>query len=209
LFTRDFSNFDQARVYLKKLDEISNLYKPWRAFAAAYRALLLRDDDGDVAAAEALLSLTIRDERILRSQGGLFSRLLLELADTRLALGDLEGAEEVLEEVMSYTANIRDARIIGFHHRILARILIARDLPGSLDSARTLLNQAIEVAHLQKILLFEFEAVLVLAELEVARDQPDEARRLVTELLSRVEQPEGLPGFARAREIINGASGLN
>ncbi len=199
-------NFQRAGAYLKKLEGISTLYKPWQGMVTAYRALLIRDECKDLHAAESLLSHALQNEPFLKTQGGLFPRLLIELARTRLMLGDLDGSEETLKEAMSYCSDDQDARIIGRHHCVLAGVLVARNRPGDLETARHLVRRAIDVTNLREIFLLEFDATLDLAELELASGCPVEAQQLVSQLLARAGDRQNMPGTARARDILKRAA---
>ena len=107
--------------------------------------MLMRDEGKDLRAAEKLLNHTLRNEPFLKHQAGLFSILLFELADTHLMLGDLDGVELTLRGAMTYRRNDQDARTLGVHDRIRARMIMARNQPGDLATARDLFKRAIEV----------------------------------------------------------------
>ena len=199
-------DIDRAAVYLKKLEEIATLYKPWQGLVETYRAILMRHEGGDLRAAEKLLNHTLQNEIFLKKQAGLFPVFLFELAEIQLMLGDLHGTEATLSEAMTYRMNDQDARTIGRHDHLLAQLRMARNQPGDLDTARDLFKRAIEVTSFRSIYLFEFEATVGLAELELAAARSDEARLLIKSLLARLDDRGSLPLMARAQDILDRTS---
>ncbi|MBY5652632.1 hypothetical protein HFO32_23055 [Rhizobium leguminosarum] len=204
---------DIASDYLQKLEQIAAFYKPWNVLVVCYRAILTKEEYkkqivsvSDLRAAEQSLGKELKTEPFLKKQGGLFPILLFELAETRLILRDFEGVLETLQEAMTYCTNDQDARIIGEHERILAQTLVARNEPGDLEAAGVHFRRSIEVARFRSLYLYEFEATLGLAELELATGRPIVAGELVTQLLDRLADRDQLPGMARAQDILHHAS---
>jgi predicted ATPase/DNA-binding winged helix-turn-helix (wHTH) protein len=144
-------NFQRAGVYLRKLEKLSRINKPYQTFVKAYRSLLLRDEAKDYYAAERLLSEALQDRFIADTGGGLYPVFLFELADMRVALGNLDGAETILKQAITYACGDRDGRIVGKHHSMLANLLMARNRPGDMDAARILLKDAIDLTRLRGI----------------------------------------------------------
>jgi len=66
-------------------------------------------------------------------------------------LGDLDGVEITLREAMSYRSNDQDARTLGVHDRMRARMIMARNQPGDLATARDLFKRAIEVTSFRNM----------------------------------------------------------
>ena len=73
-----------------------------------------------------------------------------------------------LKTAMSQCLGPSDVRLIGKHHPILAKVLIARNRPGDVDAARELFGRAIELSKLHDFYFYECEATVGLAELELA-----------------------------------------
>ena len=195
------SEFQRARSYLKKLEEVSRQYRPWHAVADAFRALLLKYADGDAESAERILTSCLADEFIVKT-GSLHPILWVELADARRIVGDLDGADSALEKAMSQCLGPSDVRLIGKHHPILAKVLIARNRPGDVDVARELFGRAIELSKLHDFYLYECEATVGLAELELAVGRPSAARDVIVDLLSNVGDRTHVPFLVHARSIL-------
>jgi predicted ATPase/DNA-binding winged helix-turn-helix (wHTH) protein len=196
-----YGDFQRVDAYLRKLEDVVSLYRPWRVVVDAFRALLIRDESNDPGTAERILSHSLQDQFILKT-GTLHPVLWVELADTRRMLGDLDGAEAAIKQAMTQFLGEGDARLIGKHNPVLAKIFLARNRPGDLDAARALLKSAIDLTRLRDIYLLESEAAIGLAELELVAGRPEEARLVLTQLLARLGDRERVPGIARAREIL-------
>jgi hypothetical protein len=97
-----------------------------------------------------------------------------------------------------------DVRLIGKHHPILARTLIARNRAGDVDAARELFGRAIELSRQHDFYFYECEAAVGLAELELAVDRPSSARDILVHLLSHVGDRTHVPFLASARTILAG-----
>lgn len=198
----------QARFYLKKLEEIGRLYKPWQTLVISYRAALIgleyrmgRASRNEVDEAVAAFGEALEND-FLKRQGKILPALLFELADMRILLGDFDAAMKALEEASSHKRNEQDARVIAVHDRLLAQLCVARNQPGDQEAARSLFQRAIETAHIRSAYLIEFEATIGLAELDLETGHPARAKQLVAELLGRAEDREGIPGWERAHEIL-------
>ena len=194
--------FECVRLYLRKLEAVANLYRPWRVVVDVFQALLIREESHDLEAAERSLTRSLRDRFILKT-GTLHPILWVELADTRRLLGDLDGAEAAAKQAMTQCLGDRDGRFIGRYNPVLARILMARRRPGDLEAARALFRNAIELMRSQGIYFHECDASVGLAELELIAGRPAVAHAVVKELLGRLGDREHIPGLARAREILD------
>ncbi|MFH1345517.1 MAG: winged helix-turn-helix domain-containing protein [Pseudomonadota bacterium] len=193
--------FQRARSYLQKLEEVSRQYRPWHAVAEAFRALLLKYSDGDAESAERVLTSCLADEFIVKT-GSLHPILWTELADARRMVGDLDGADSALDKAMSQCLGPSDVRLIGKHHPILAKVLIARNRPGDVDAARALFRRAIELSKLRDFYFYECEATVGLAELELGVGRRSAARDAIVDLLSDVGDRTSVPFLVRARAIL-------
>jgi len=197
------AEFQLARSYLEKLEEVSRHYRPWHAVAEAFRALLLKYADGDARSSERILTSCLADEFIVKT-GSLHPILWVELADARRIVGDLDGADSALTKAMSQCLGPSDVRLIGKHHPILAKVLIARNRHGDVDTARELYGRAIELSKLHDFYFYECEATVALAELELEVGRPSAARDTLTHLLSNVGDRAHVPFLASARTILAG-----
>ena len=195
-------DFQRVKAYLRKLEVVSTLYRPWRVLVDVFQALLVREEANDLHTAERSLTHSLQDKFILKT-GTLHPVLWVELADTRRLLGDLEGAEAAARQAMTQCLGDRDGRLLGRHNPVLAKILMARNRPGDLDAARNLFKSAIDLTRSQGIYLHECEATVGLAELELTAGRPAEAQAALTQLLAGLGDRERVPGLARAREILN------
>ncbi|WP_441237595.1 ATP-binding protein [Bradyrhizobium sp. 930_D9_N1_4] len=195
-------DFQCVRLYLRKLEGVSNLYRPWRVLVDVFQALLIREEDRDLETAERGLTRCLQDRFILKT-GTLHPTLWVELAETRRLLGDLDGAEAAAKQAMTQCLGDRDGRLIGRHHPVLARILMARNRPGDLDAARGLFRSAIELMCAQGIYFHECDASVGLAELELMAGWPAVAHAVLRDLLARLGDRECVPGLDRAREILD------
>jgi predicted ATPase/DNA-binding winged helix-turn-helix (wHTH) protein len=195
--------FERARSCLQKLEEVSRHYRPWHAVAEAFRALLLRYADGDARSSERILTSCLADEFIIKT-GSLHPILWVELADARRIIGDLDGAESALAKAMSQCLGPADVRLIGKHHPILAKVLIARNRLGDVDTARELFSQAIELSKQHDFYLYECEAAVGLAEFELEAGRPQAARKALIDLLSNLQDRSRVPFLARAQTILAG-----
>ena len=194
--------FQRVNSYLRKLEDVVTLYRPWHVVIDAFKALLIRDESNDPRTAERILTRSLQDGFILKT-GTLHPVLWVELADTRRMLGDLDGAEAAIRQAMTQCLGDRDARLIGKHNPVLAKILMARNRSGDMDAARALFKSAIDLTRSRDIYLYECEAAVGLAELELVAGRPAEARVVLTQLLARLGDRERVPGIARAQEILN------
>ncbi|MGM4891478.1 ATP-binding protein [Tardiphaga sp. 839_C3_N1_4] len=199
-------DFHRARSCLQKLEEVSRHYRPWHAVAEAFRALLLKYADGDAGSAERILTSCLADEFIIKT-GSLHPILWVELADARRIVGDLDGAESALLKAMSQCLGPSDVRLIGKHHPILAKVLIARNRPGDVDTACELFRQAIGLSKLHDFYLYECEAAVGLAELELNMGRPWVARNALIDLLSNLQDRSRVPFLSRAQSILAGING--
>ncbi|MCA1451614.1 winged helix-turn-helix domain-containing protein [Bradyrhizobium sp. BRP22] len=195
--------FQRARSCLQKLEDVSRHYRPWHAVAEAFRALLLRYADGDARSAERILTSCLADEFIVKT-GSLHPILWVELADARRIVGDLDGAESALMTAMNQCLGPSDVRLIGKHHPILAKVLIARNRPGDVDTARELFSQAIELSKQHDFYLYECEAAVGLAEFELEVGRPWAARNALIDLLSNLQDRSRVPFLVRAQTILAG-----
>src|SRR5262249_30705907 len=128
----------------------------------------------------------------------------VELADARRIVGDLDGAESALMTAMSQCLGPSDVRLIGKHHPILAKVLIARNRPGDVDTARELFGQAIELSKQHDFYLYECEATVGLAELELEVGRLWAARNALVDLLSNLQDRSRVPFLVRAQTILAG-----
>ncbi|MBB4392895.1 winged helix-turn-helix domain-containing protein [Bradyrhizobium sp. ERR14] len=195
-------DFQRVRLYLRKLEAVSSLYRPWRVLVDVFQALLIREEARDLEAAERSLTHNLQDRFILKT-GTLHPTLWVELADTRRRLGDLDGAEAAAKQAMTQCLGDRDGRLIGRHHPVLARILMARNRQGDLSAARSLFRGAIELTRAQGIYFHECDASVGLAELELMAGRAEVAHAVLKELLGRLGDRECVPGLDRAREILD------
>jgi predicted ATPase/DNA-binding winged helix-turn-helix (wHTH) protein len=195
--------FERARNCLQKLEEVSRHYRPWHAVAEAFRALLLRYADGDARSSERILTSCLADEFIIKT-GSLHPILWVELADARRIIGDLDGAESALAKAMTQCLGPADVRLIGKHHPILAKVLIARNRPGDVDMARELFSRAIELSKRHDFYLYECEATVGLAEFELEAGRPQAARNALIDLLSNLQDRSCVPFLVRAQTILAG-----
>lgn len=193
--------FERARSYLERLEDIARLHRPWHAVAEAFRALFLKYASGDAKAAADMLTSCLTDEFIVKT-GSLHPILWVELADARRIIGDLDGAHSALEKAMKQCLGPTDVRLIGVHNSFLARVLMARNRPGDLDAARELLGRAIELSSRYDFYLYECEAAVGLAELELLARRPSVARSVLIDLLANVRGREKVPVLARARTML-------
>lgn len=193
--------FERARSYLERLEDVSRLHRPWHAVAEAFRALFLKYASGDAKAAADMLTSCLTDEFIVKT-GSLHPILWVELADARRIIGDLDGAHSALEKAMQQCLGPTDVRLIGKHNSILARVLMARNRPGDLDTARELLRRAIDLSSQYEFYLYECEASVGLAELELLARRPSVARSVLIDLLANVRGREKVPFLSRARTIL-------
>jgi predicted ATPase/DNA-binding winged helix-turn-helix (wHTH) protein len=198
-----FGDFRRADAYLRKLESVTTTYRPWHVVIDAFRALLLRDESNDPHSAERVLSESLQNPYMLKT-GTLNPILWVELADTRRMIGDLDGAEAALKQAMTQCLGESDARFFGKYNPVSAKILMARHRSGDLNAARTLFKNAIEQSRSRDIYLYECEASVGLAELELVAGRPAEARTVLAQMLSRLGDRENVPGVARAQEILNG-----
>ncbi|WLB58943.1 ATP-binding protein [Bradyrhizobium japonicum] len=199
-------DFQRVRLYLRKLEAVSSLYRPWRVLVDVFQALLIREEARDLEAAERSLTRSLQDGFILKT-GTLHPILWVELAETRRLLGDLDGAEAAAKQAMTQCLGDRDGRFIGRYNPVLARILMARNRPGDLDAARNLFVGTIELMRSQGIYFHECDASVGLAELELVAGRPAVAHAVLGELLGRLGDREHVPGLARAREILDETRG--
>jgi predicted ATPase len=197
------AQFQLARGYLEKLEEVSRHFRPWHAVAEAFRALLLKYADQDAQSCERILTSCLTDEFIVKT-GSLHPILWTELADARRLIGDLDGADSALKTAMKQCLGPSDVRLIGKHHPILAKILVARDRPGDVDAARELFERAIELSRRHEFYFYECEAAVGLAELELAEGRPSSARHTLVHLLSHAGARTSVPFLASARTILAG-----
>lgn len=193
----------RAEEYLRKLEEIASLYRPWQAFVDVYRALLLWRQGQNRAVAERIMSRTLEQEVILRKQAGLYPVLLFELAEMRHSLNDLQGAEMALREAMTYRIGDEDARMVGRHDHLLAKTRLSRGRTGDLEEARLLLEGAVSLFRQKSLYLFEADATVSLAELEIAAGNPAKARSAIVRLLANRDDRSGIPSLARAQSILD------
>lgn len=193
--------FGRARSYLERLEQISRQYRPWQAIAEAFRALLLKYASDDAGTAVRILTSCLTDEFIVKT-GSLHPILWIELADSRRLTGDLDGANAALEKAMNQCHGPSDVRLIGKHNSILARVLMARNRSGDLDTARELLRHAIALSRARDFYLYECEATVGLAELELLAGRPLAARDALINLLANVQDRGDVPFLARARTIL-------
>lgn len=97
-----------------------------------------------------------------------------------------------------------DVRLIGKHHPILAKVLIARNRPGDVDMARELFSRAIELSKRHDFYLYECEATVGLAEFELEAGRPQAARNALIDLLSNLQDRSCVPFLVRAQTILAG-----
>ncbi|MGA7807261.1 hypothetical protein, partial [Bradyrhizobium sp.] len=197
-----YGDFQRVNAYLRKLEDVVALYRPWRVVVDCFRALLLRDESGNFSEAERLLVQSLQEPFILKT-GTLHPILWIELADTRRMLGDLDGARAAAKRAMSQCLGDGDARLIGKHNSVLGKILMARNRAGDLDKARALFANAIELTRARDIYLLECEAAVGLAELELQAGRRGQARTMLTRLLARRGDRERVPGLAQAQRLLN------
>jgi hypothetical protein len=117
-------------------------------------------------------------------------------------VGDLNGADAALKKAMSQCLGPSDVRLIGKHHPILAKVLMARNRPGDVDAARELFGRAIELSKLHDFYFYECEATVGLAELELEVGRRSAARDAIVDLLSNVGDRTRVPFLVRARSIL-------
>lgn len=196
--------FDTAARYLQKLTVLAKQYPPWQALVDAFRSLILRYANDRVDFAEKLLTRCLQDPYI-RKTGSLYPILWVELADMRRVLSDWPGAEAALSAAMSECLGDNDVRLLGKHHPVRARMLVARNRGEDLPEARMLLESAIYLSRSREFWLYEADACVGLAELEIAVGRVDEARQILGALLTRFGDRRSTPYLVRAHQLLDQA----
>jgi predicted ATPase/DNA-binding winged helix-turn-helix (wHTH) protein len=197
-------DFQLANAYLLKLEEVAAHYRPWHVVIDVFQALLLRDETNDLRTAEQLMAFSLQDP-FMKKTGTLHPVMWIELADMRRRLGDIDGAIIAVQQAMTQFLGDQDARLIGKYNPVFAKILMARDGAGDRDAARTLFENAIDLSRSHDIYLYECEATVGFAELELAAGHPRPAHSALTRLLDRLGDRERVPGIAQAKKLLDEA----
>jgi len=191
-----------AADHLQKLEEIAVLYRPWQAPTKAYRAMLVRRRDGDLIEAERLLTSALQQEFNLKT-GSLLPSLLVELADIRMRIGDNDGAEAVLNQILTFSTGDQDAITVAPYSFIKAQILQSRKQSGDMEAAEALLRRSIDISRSRNFFHYELEATVAMHSLLSECGRAAEGRALLGNILAR--QPEGRdrPRFARMHALLD------
>lgn len=197
---------DRLRFYLRLLEAHAREFALWAVTAQAYRGCLAWFE-GRFTEARDLLEAYFATGVPSASLDVTF---LTILAETRLKLGEVDGAEGAILEAWDRRSSEEDPFVAAQFHRVQADLVLARE--GSDDSARgratDLYRRSITIARTNRTLAFEIPSALALARLELDRGRTGDALDGLNATLAGVTASADLPALLELRELVGVIEGL-
>ncbi|WP_027684209.1 winged helix-turn-helix domain-containing protein [Rhizobium leguminosarum] len=189
----------RARRYLDLLENLARDFAPWQLMTQPLKAGLAYQE-GNLSEASALLEPFYALDLPCASMISVFATLL---SATRRELGDLVGAEALVEDMLKRRNGDRDPFMVGPALKAKADVVVASGRVDRLGEAAELYTQSIEIAREHGALLYELPAVIGFAKLEMSCGRMSSAQACLMSVLDRVPPGENLPMARVARQLLS------